>query len=157
MIEPLFWDGRAPNLEAQAAGPITAPVEMNKSSRTSRKTSRILPSTNVCFERLFPNDGVTQEKHPTAIATFERTVSPTGPRSFDRWVEGDETAISESAKRGFQIFTGKASCSGCHSGWNFTDNKFHDIGLETDDPGRAAIEPNNIKAQHAFKTPACGT
>ncbi len=89
----------------------------------------------------------------TAIATYERTVvSAWSP--FDRWVDGDETAVSDSAKRGFELFTGKANCSACHTGWNFTDNKFHDTGLPTIDLGRAILEPNNPKALYAFKTPS---
>lgn len=72
---------------------------------------------------------------------------------FDRWVEGDETAISEQAKRGFELFVGKAHCADCHSGWNMTENQFHDIGLYTEDIGRAALEPDNPLAMHAFKTP----
>jgi cytochrome c peroxidase len=49
---------------------------------------------------------------------------------------------------------GKANCSSCHSGWNFTDNKFHDIGLPGTDPGRGALVPDDPMAQQAFKTPA---
>ena len=77
----------------------------------------------------------------------------TGWAPFDRWVDGDEAAISDSAKRGFALFNGKGGCSACHSGWNFTDNKFHDIGLPTDDIGRGKFEPGNPKAAYAFKTP----
>ena len=62
-----------------------------------------------------------------ALATFERTiVSKEAP--FDRWIDGDETAISDQAKRGFDLFNGKANCAACHSGWAFTDASFHDIG-----------------------------
>jgi cytochrome c peroxidase len=150
--EPLFWDGRAPTLEVQAAGPITAPVEMNKKLEELTEDLKQIQEYKTWFTRLFPEDGVTQKNILTAIATFERTVvADWAP--FDRWVEGEDKAISESAKRGFEIFNGKAACSGCHSGWNFTDNKFHDIGLDSDDIGRGALEPNNVKAQYAFKTP----
>ena len=68
-------------------------------------------------------------------------------------MEGNESAISASAKRGFELFNGAAGCSACHSGWNFTDNQFHDIGFPDDDIGRGKLEPNNPSAQHAFKTP----
>jgi cytochrome c peroxidase len=87
-----------------------------------------------------------------ALATFERTVvSATSP--FDAWIEGDAAAISQSAKQGFVLFNGKARCAECHSGWNFTDDSFHDIGLETDDLGRGMLVPGTVKLQHAFKTP----
>ena len=72
---------------------------------------------------------------------------------FDRWIEGDETAISESAKRGFVAFNGKGNCAACHSDWRFTDDGFHDIGLKSDDIGRGAQVPDVQSLQHAFKTP----
>ena len=61
--------------------------------------------------------------------------------------------MSEAAKRGFLLFNGTAGCANCHTGWNFTDNKFHDTGLEMEDVGRFKFEPNNPKARYAFKTP----
>ncbi len=151
-VTPNFWDGRAPSLEAQAAGPIGAPAEMNGKLDEIVASMKGIPDYNKWFEEVFPGQGVTKDNVLTAIATYERTVvanwSP-----FDRWVDGDDQAVSDSAKRGFELFTGKAGCSACHTGWNFTDNKFHDIGLPSDDIGRAKLEPNNPKAMHAFKTP----
>ena len=113
---------------------------------------RAVPDYRTWFEKVFPGDGVTPDTIVKAIATFERTVvSSYAP--FDAWIDGDETAISASAKRGFELFNGAAKCSGCHSGWNFTDNRFHDIGTAAKDIGRGKFEPANIKAQFAFKTP----
>jgi cytochrome c peroxidase len=71
---------------------------------------------------------------------------------FDRWIAGDETAIEESAKRGFVLFTGKAGCSACHGGWRFTDDQFHDIGTTTTDQGRGR-EVKDPALNFAFKTP----
>lgn len=151
-VSPLFWDGRAATLEDQAAGPITAEVEMNGDFHQIVTDLMDVPEYVAWFDEIFPEDGVTAQNILTAIATYERTiVSPWAP--FDRWVDGDEMAVSTSAKRGFALFTGKAQCAECHTGWNFTDNLFHDIGLETDDPGRAALDEDDPKALHAFKTP----
>jgi cytochrome c peroxidase len=151
-VAPLFWDGRAETLEDQAAGPITAPAEMNMTFETLVPELKAIAEYEVWFERLFPGSGVNRDNILTAIATYERTiVADWAP--FDRWVEGDETAIGDSAKRGFSTFTGKAQCASCHTGWNFTDNKFHDIGLNPADIGRGKYEPDNPKAQYAFKTP----
>lgn len=151
-VSPFFWDGRAATLEEQAAGPITAAVEMNGKLEAIVAELKTIPEYASWFEEVFPGEGVTETNMLAAIATYERTVvSAWSP--FDRWVDGDETAVSDSAKRGFEVFTGKGQCASCHSGWNFTDNKFHDIGLDTDDIGRAALEPDNPKAMHAFKTP----
>src|SRR5262249_37020606 len=87
-----------------------------------------------------------------AIATYERTIV-SGRAPFDAWIEGDESAIPESAKRGFALFNGKARCANCHSGWNFSDDGFHDIGLADGDLGRGTLFPGVRKMQHAFKTP----
>ena len=103
------------------------------------------------FKDVFGDEGVSARTIPLAIATYERTVV-SGKAPFDHWIDGDETAISDEAKRGFDLFTGKANCSACHSGWNFTDNGFHDIGLADKDVGRGQwlkIE----SMQQAFKTP----
>ncbi|WP_350333039.1 cytochrome-c peroxidase [Coralliovum pocilloporae] len=150
--DEFFWDGRAPTLAKQAEGPITAAVEMN--GHFGQITDRLseVDEYRQWFKRLFPETGITRENILRAIATYERTiVSARAP--FDKWVDGDETAISEEAKRGFELFVGKAGCVACHSGWNMTDNRFHDIGLPSDDIGRGALEPDNPQAQHAFKTP----
>ena len=72
---------------------------------------------------------------------------------FDRWIEGDSAAISESAKNGFVLFNTKGRCVQCHSSWRFTDDSFHDIGLPDADIGRAAILSGIEKMEHAFKTP----
>src|ERR1700749_4465058 len=87
-----------------------------------------------------------------AIATYERTIV-SEPAPFDAWIEGDEKAISEEAKRGFTVFNAKAQCSACHEGWNFTNEGFQDIGLPREDVGRGKFLPGVVKMQHAFKTP----
>ena len=74
--------------------------------------------------------------------------------AFDRWIDGAETAISEPAKRGFDLFNGKANCAACHSGWAFTDASFHDIGsARGDDWGRGRLFPTSVALRYAFKTP----
>jgi cytochrome c peroxidase len=151
-VKPYFWDGRAATLEEQAAGPITADVEMAAKFEDVVRRLRKVDEYNYWFTKLFPGEGLSRETILTSIATYERTIV-SGWAPFDRWVEGDEEAISASAKRGFDLFVGKMHCANCHSGWNFTDNEFHDIGLLTDDIGRAALEPDNPKAMYAFKTP----
>lgn len=151
-VAPYFWDGRADSLEEQAEGPITADAEMNA---TFAQVERRLGEVNeyrFWFDRLFPDEGISRTTITRAIATYERTVV-SGWAPFDRWVDGDETAISEAAKRGFALFVGEAQCAACHVGWNFSDNAFHDIGLPTDDVGRAALDNDDPFALHAFKTP----
>lgn len=147
-----FWDGRAATLEAQAAGPITAPGEMNADLEDAARRLSAIATYRRGFDQAFPGVGLTPDTMLTAIATYERTVvSAWSP--FDRWVDGDETAISDQAKTGFELFNGRARCAECHTGWNFTDNEFHDIGIVTEDVGRVAIDPYAPGARHAFKTP----
>ncbi len=152
-LKSLFWDGRANSPEEQAKGPITAPAEMNLPMNEAVARLSAIPDYKQRFARAFPNDGLTEGTILAAIATFERTVvSSYAP--FDAWVDGDDTAVSEDAKRGFALFTGKAHCSNCHAGWAFTDNKFHDIGTSSTDVGRAAFDPDDALALYAFKTPS---
>ena len=151
-VHPFFWDGRAETAEAQASGPMEAPVEMNMPITDAVKRLDAIPDYKSWFATVFPGQGVTPETIVQAIATFERTVVASYA-PFDAWVDGEEHAIPENAKRGFQLFVGKGKCAQCHTGWNFTDNKFHDIGTATKDVGRGKIEPNNPLAMYAFKTP----
>lgn len=148
----LFWDGRAHGLEEQAGGPITADAEMNSSFDQIRLRLGQIPEYSQWFDTLFPGEGMTEATIKRAIATYERTIVA-GWSPFDRWIEGDKTALSDAAQRGFALFTGDAGCSACHSGWNFTDGQFDDIGLGDDDIGRQAIT-NDPKDRHAFKSPS---
>jgi cytochrome c peroxidase len=147
----LMWDGRKASLEEQALGPMSTPAEMNQELAKLPEKLTAIDGYRQRFAAVFPGEVITVANAAKAIATYERTiVSGTAP--FDRWIGGDETAISDSAKRGFVVFNTKANCSACHSGWNFTDNSFRDIGLADADIGRGKIL-DLPSMQHAFKTP----
>jgi cytochrome c peroxidase len=147
-----MWDGRLATLEEQALGPIQAAGEMNMPLEQLMQRLESIPEYKPLFVRAFSEEGVTAKTLAKAIATYERTVvSARAP--FDAWIDGDENAISEEAKRGFAVFNGKAQCAACHEGWNFTNDGFQDIGLPSDDIGRGKFVPGVIKMQHAFKTP----
>jgi len=147
-----MWDGRAGSLEEQALGPIQAEVEMALPLDELLKRLKHIGEYKPLFDAAFPGKGISGETIAKAIATYERTVvSARAP--FDAWIEGDEKAISDGAKRGFMLFNTKAECNKCHSGWNFTDDSFHDIGLKSADIGRGKFLDGIPKAQHAFKTP----
>lgn len=147
----LFWDGRTDNLEQQALQPIAGPGEMNQPIDKMIGTVDGIDGYKALFARAYPGEPVNEKTVARAIATFERTLV-SGQAPFDRWISGDESAISNAAKHGFDLFNGKAACAKCHSGWNFTDNGFHDIGLEGSDLGRGARLPL-AAMQFAFKTP----
>ncbi len=146
----LFWDGRADTLEQQALCPISAKGEMNLPLNELLKTINDIPGYSPLFDRAYPALPV-EIATARAIATFERTViSSQAP--FDKWIAGDPNALSPAARNGFDLFNSKARCAQCHSGWNFTDNGFHDIGLRSHDKGRGAKLALEAM-QFAFKTP----
>lgn len=151
--EPLFWDGRADTLEEQAKGPLSAPAEMNMPAGDAVAKVRSIPGYRAAFGAAFPGQPIDLDTIAKAIATYERTVI-SGTAPFDRWVRGDDKAVSEPAKRGFALFNStRTGCASCHSGWRFTDDGFHDIGLPDGDIGRARIVPGIAILEHAFKTP----
>jgi cytochrome c peroxidase len=148
-----MWDGRLASLEEQALGPIQSPGEMNMQIDQLMDRLTSIPEYKPLFEKAFPNEGMKVATLAKAIATYERTVvSERAP--LDAWIDGNEKAISDEAKRGFELFNTKAQCAACHEGWNFTNEGFQDIGLPSDDVGRGKYLPNVIKMQHAFKTPS---
>lgn len=149
------WDGKFRTLErVPFEGPIVGAGNMNRKEGDLIAVLAAIPGYRKAFADAFPSDGaLTRRNIELALATFERTiVSAKAP--FDRWIEGDEKAIDESAKRGFDLFNGKAGCAECHSGWNFTDGSFYDIGTARGgDIGRARLFPNSVKLRYAFKVP----
>jgi cytochrome c peroxidase len=147
-----MWDGRAASLEEQALGPIRAEAEMNLPIDRLLVRLKSVPEYGPLFQAAFPKKGLTPETIARSIAAYERTVV-SGRAPFDEWIDGNDKAISEEAKRGFASFNTKAKCSSCHSGWNFTDDSFHDIGLPGEDVGRGKFFPDVVKMQRAFKTP----
>lgn len=151
--EALMWDGRFETLEEQALGPIEAGVEMNMPLDQLIKKLNGIEEYPDLFAAAFDGDSkITADRIAMAIATYERTVV-SGEAPFDHWIKGDKGAISDSAQRGFRLFNKKARCAVCHSGWRFTDDSFHDIGLTDTDLGRGNELPDIVKMRHAFKTP----
>jgi len=154
---PVGWDGRSSTLEAQAkASMTTGSMSMHETDtpvnvETIAERVRSAPAYAAKFNVALPGRPIDVDAIALAVAAFERTLEP-GIAPFDRWVAGDETAISESAKRGFALFTGKADCAVCHGGWRFTDDQFHDIGTTTTDRGRGR-EIKDAALNFAFKTP----
>ena len=114
---------------------------------------RAEPASKALVKQAFARDAVTKDDIGAALARYVNSIT-SAPAPFDRWVDGDETAIGDDAKRGFSVFVGKGRCAECHSGWALTDGSFHDIGTAATDPGRGAYFPTSLKLQHAFKTPS---
>ena len=151
--EQFGWDGHFRNLEVVAFGPLLSPGNINMQEPQLIARLSAIPGYVEAFYTAFGKGGITRQKIEVALATFERSIVST-EAPFDRWIKGDEHAISEQAKRGFDVFNGKANCATCHSGWAFTDNSFHDVGVARDnDIGRGKLFPKSVKLLHAFKTP----
>jgi cytochrome c peroxidase len=149
----LGWDGHFRDLEAVGIAAITSPGNMNLSDKALPERLSAIPGYLDAFDAAFGEGDITVNKVEMALATFERSiVSSEAP--FDRWLNGDDTAIGEAAKRGFALFNGKANCAACHTGWAFTDSSFHDIGTAHDgDVGRGRLFPSSVALTYAFKTP----
>lgn len=154
-----FWDGRAASLEEQALGPVANPIEMGSSVEAMVSTLSSVEGYAKYFEAAFGDPKVTPERVAHAIADYERT-RMSGNSPYDRWRQNeDETAVSESVKRGHALFFGKARCNNCHLGQNFSDSSFHNLGIGWDpatktfrDEGRYAVSKKD-EDRGAFKTP----
>ena len=150
-----FWDGRAASLEEQALGPIENPIEMANTLDAMIETVSGIPGYAPLFEAAFGDEQVTADRVAKAIASFERMVL-SGNSKWDRFMAGDEAAMSEQEIRGWELFRNKAQCTLCHAGQTFSDSDFHNIGV-----GMAAGEPDlgrfvvtgEDADRGAFKTP----
>jgi cytochrome c peroxidase len=149
----LGWDGKFRDLEHVAFGAITNPDNMNNTEAEVLLRLRANPGYVQAFATAFPRQEISRTTVEEALATFERSIVA-GEAPLDRWVQGDEAAISSAAKRGFDLFNGKAGCASCHSGPSFSDGSFQDIGSATgEDIGRARLFPSSNKLHYAFKVP----
>jgi cytochrome c peroxidase len=156
-VPVLGWDGKFKSLEGVAFGPLLNPDNMNNTEAEIVGRLTKIPGYVEAFSQAFPGvrpgEAVSRPDIEQALATFERTIVAS-KAPFDRWIEGDETAIGASAKRGFVLFNGKAGCANCHEGPSFTDFSFHDIGIANEnDIGRGRLFPTSVKLRHAFKVP----
>jgi cytochrome c peroxidase len=130
-----FWDGRVDTLEQQAALPITNPFEMGSAS-IGDAVDKVAGDKDYQnqFMQAF-GGGVNEQDMLRAIAAYERTLV-LFDTPFDHFIAGDNNAISDAAKRGWELFNGKARCNLCHAATDkqqdvtvFTDNDFHNIGI----------------------------
>ena len=145
-------DGRGESLEGFILGPISHKNIMNQSLDGLPAELAKDQAYAHLFDAAFGDPQITLGGITQSLATYMRSLN-SGISPFDRWVDGDPTAISPAAKNGFELFNGKAQCAQCHTGWRFADTLFHDIGLNTEDAGRGALAPDNPLARHTFKTP----
>jgi cytochrome c peroxidase len=156
-----FWDGRAPDLEQQAKGPVQASVEMNNTPARTVDTIKSMPEYTALFRKAFPGekDPVSFENMAKAIAVFEATLI-TPHSAFDQYLEGKENALNASEKEGLKLFMDKG-CGGCHGGVNMGGSGYFPFGVVAKpspdimkgDEGRFKI--TGVKSdEYMFKAPS---
>jgi cytochrome c peroxidase len=156
-----FWDGRAADLQAQAAGPPLNPVEMGYKSFD--EICSVLSGDKIFvgkFTKVYP-DGLNEKNITDAIAEFEKTLLT--PSRFDKYLKGDKTALTDAEIIGYETFK-SSKCATCHVGVNIggqsyeyfgiKDNYFdyRGTGLTDGDNGRFAVTGEESD-RHKFKTP----
>lgn len=156
-----FWDGRARDLMEQAMGPVQAAVEMNSTPERVMATLKSIPEYVDRFREAFPEerDPVSFENMARAIEAFEATLlTPDAP--FDRYLKGDDTALSPEQEEGLDLFTGKG-CTACHNGVNLGGTGFFKFGvikapsaaiLPPGDKGRYSVT-DMASDEYLFRTP----
>jgi cytochrome c peroxidase len=152
-----FWDGRAADVEAQAKGPMLNPVEMAMPSGDAVvRVLKSMPEYVAAFHDAFPGDKdpVTFDHAAEAIGAFERKLVT--PSRWDRFLAGDEVAITPAEKEGFNVFV-QEGCSGCHQGVLVGGNALQRLGAmktypDSSDPGRYNVTHNEGDRMY-FKVP----
>lgn len=153
-----FWDGRSPDVEAQALGPVLNPVEMGMpDARSVEGMLRRIPGYVDAFTAAFPSDPepVTFENLGRAIGAFERGLVT--PARWDDFLTGDTGALTDAEKTGFNTFV-EVGCTQCHIGPYVGGSFYQKAGLvntwyDTSDRGRAAVTGNDSDAMF-FKVPS---
>src|SRR5512141_3480038 len=124
-----FWDGRAKDLAEQAKGPVQASVEMNNDPARLVATLKSIPGYAPVFRKAFPGeaDPITFDNVAKAIEVFEATLlTPDAP--FDRYLRGDEKALTATEKKGLTLYLDKG-CSTCHGGVNLGGDQYNTFGV----------------------------
>ena len=140
-----FFDGRVGSLEAQALFPIADPLEMNLP--IEKAVQRLNQNQNyvTLFLKIY-NQKPNAENLGKALAAFEKTLE-TSNSAWDKYAKGDKKAINAAVLRGRKIFNTKGKCFDCHSGIDFTNDEFRNIGLfngnDLNDKGRADFTKKN--------------
>ena len=124
----LFWAGAARSLEAQAPSAAKGAVAGNGENDMMEARLAFIPEYRKRFREVFGDRWPTIGNAWRAIAAFERTMIQ-DDTPFDQYMRGDQEALGEEARRGLELFQGKAGCIRCHNGPLLTDQKFHNIGV----------------------------
>lgn len=124
----LFWEGSSTSLEDQAGTAATGAVAGNGGENMMEERLAQIPEYVKRFKEVFGTEWPQLEDAWKAIAAFERTIYQVDT-PFDKYMRGDKAALSEEAKKGRELFQGKAGCIQCHNGALFTDEKYYNLGV----------------------------
>lgn len=151
-----FWNGRAKDLQEQAAGPIENPKEMAFSHNLATETIGTIPRYREMFKQAYGKKDFTITEVTHAIAEFEKTLrTPNAP--FDLWLKGDDNALTQNQHDGYILFKQKG-CTACHSGPLAGGQMYQKMGLvkpfntTNEDIGRAGVTGNGAE-KFMFKVP----
>ncbi|HJV94041.1 MAG TPA: cytochrome-c peroxidase [Azonexus sp.] len=122
-----FWDGRAKDLQAQAGGPIDNPGEMGSSHELAVEVLQSIPAYVADFKKSFGTDKIVIAQVTKAIAAFEGTLLTPNSR-FDRWLKGDQKALSANELAGYRLFK-DSGCISCHNGPGVGGNSYQKMGV----------------------------
>lgn len=152
-----MWDGRASTLEDQVLHPVQDSVEMHTDIPTMVAHIEEIEGYRPYFMAAFGSEEVTPQRIQYAIATFERGIN-SYPSKFDRFINGNETALNDTELLGMHLFRTKARCINCHNTPLFSDNKFHNdgqtlYGTRQEDFGRYHLSGRQEDIG-AFRTPS---
>jgi cytochrome c peroxidase len=151
-----FWDGRVASLREQVLHPIEDPDEMGFTRHGAAARIAADPALAARFAEVL-DDSVHAASLARTLAAYIASIIA-GDAPFDRWAAGDTLAIGAEARRGRRLFDGRARCSACHRGPNFTDERFHNTGVAWRDGGVPAdsgrfVVTGRERDIGAFKTP----
>ncbi len=151
-----FWDGRAKDLQEQAGGPIANPKEMAFSHQQAVAVVSSIPQYREAIQKTYKTDKVTIDAITDAIAEFEKTLATPNSR-FDRWLKGDQQALTQTEQDGYQLFK-ETGCVACHNGPAAGGNSFQKMGqveaYKTENPaqGVAGLTGKDVD-RFKFKVP----
>lgn len=156
-----FWDGRAKDLQEQAAGPVANPIEMGANWDEVIEKLKQDAAYVEAFAKRYPDQGLTKTTVTHAIAVFEESLVTPNAR-FDRYLRGDSNALTNDEKAGYELF--KTHCASCHSGPALGGLSYEKMGVARDyfkqrggeltevDNGRYNVTQQE-KDRHFFKVP----
>lgn len=122
-----FWDGRAPDLKAQAGGPIANPGEMAFTHTLAIDVLESIPQYVIEFKQVFGTDKITIDEVTQAIAEFEKTLVTPNSR-FDQWLLGNKDALTAKELAGYNLFK-NSGCVACHNGPAVGGSSFQKMGV----------------------------